>query len=642
MAEGLRRRSGAGAGKEKNDFSPELRCVGCYARHGRLEMPRHLGLPLSRDHFLQRTQKKNEMTTTPKEQRVVLTPRRSYTSRLTVSSEVTKSIGEPVGPDALTNRHRRRQRRAGARGRARATHRWTSRRGAVNDCRTYPSPLLLGLRCPDCLSQGVIAIPLVCPGSVFGGAIRQAVQLRPDNLVTKRRNSRTEGKLEIPEKTRRPGASSSLGVIGITITPDDAVGRRVFSGISRLPRPFVPALLHTHLNHPRRLSRPRFLRAGQEYLGSRVYILVDALVEDFRVLIREAEAAPRAILVTADSGAVSPLIIEIETVPGLRSGAGGDMYFARLFAACGCDAFAGFVTVYTCMMPGNCKCKCFQVVFAVYIVSDDHEVSTPCLGIALLAGLRLHSIRVIAQTTISQEKKARVHPTFKALIHQKRGSDTGDTNTRVRRPIALAADLLWRSWLVRRRPRARRALGSNPSLSFLGAGSSITDADVANSRDPDVCLFPWPSHVGEPGSILGGSFPDFRMWKSCWAICRCSVGFPGDPLFPPSLHSDAAPFSPHFTLIGFKQLERRGRGDVVVRLLTFHRGVPSSIPSGVDHGFSHAVIVSYDAAGRLAFSGISRFPRPGIRPHFTLSGSQGLDFKSLQNPFTPLRKESNA
>ncbi|KAJ8876083.1 hypothetical protein PR048_023992 [Dryococelus australis] len=34
------------------------------------------------------------------------------------------------------------------------------------------------------------------------------------------------------------------------IVPDDAVGRRVFSGIFRFSRPFTPALLHTHLTPP--------------------------------------------------------------------------------------------------------------------------------------------------------------------------------------------------------------------------------------------------------------------------------------------------------------------------------------------------------------------------------------------------------
>ncbi|KAJ8877669.1 hypothetical protein PR048_022124 [Dryococelus australis] len=44
--------------------------------------------------------------------------------------------------------------------------------------------------------------------------------------------------------------------VGIGIVPDDAAGRRVFSGVSHPLTPFfILALLHTHLNHPRRLLR---------------------------------------------------------------------------------------------------------------------------------------------------------------------------------------------------------------------------------------------------------------------------------------------------------------------------------------------------------------------------------------------------
>ncbi|KAJ8887881.1 hypothetical protein PR048_007365 [Dryococelus australis] len=41
----------------------------------------------------------------------------------------------------------------------------------------------------------------------------------------------------------------------VVIVPDDAVGMRVFSGISCFHHPFIPALLHTHLNNPHRLLR---------------------------------------------------------------------------------------------------------------------------------------------------------------------------------------------------------------------------------------------------------------------------------------------------------------------------------------------------------------------------------------------------
>ncbi|KAJ8872160.1 hypothetical protein PR048_025762 [Dryococelus australis] len=44
----------------------------------------------------------------------------------------------------------------------------------------------------------------------------------------------------------------------VGIVPDDAAGRWVFfSGIPCFPRPFIPSPLHTHLNHPNRLSRHR-------------------------------------------------------------------------------------------------------------------------------------------------------------------------------------------------------------------------------------------------------------------------------------------------------------------------------------------------------------------------------------------------
>ncbi|KAJ8879946.1 hypothetical protein PR048_020567 [Dryococelus australis] len=40
------------------------------------------------------------------------------------------------------------------------------------------------------------------------------------------------------------------------IVPDNAACQRIFSGSSHLPRPFIKALLHSHLNQPHRLSRP--------------------------------------------------------------------------------------------------------------------------------------------------------------------------------------------------------------------------------------------------------------------------------------------------------------------------------------------------------------------------------------------------
>ncbi|KAJ8873972.1 hypothetical protein PR048_024812 [Dryococelus australis] len=44
--------------------------------------------------------------------------------------------------------------------------------------------------------------------------------------------------------------SRATGFSQVGIVPDDAAGRRVFSGICRFPCPFIPASLHTNLNHP--------------------------------------------------------------------------------------------------------------------------------------------------------------------------------------------------------------------------------------------------------------------------------------------------------------------------------------------------------------------------------------------------------
>ncbi|KAJ8870374.1 hypothetical protein PR048_029395 [Dryococelus australis] len=59
-----------------------------------------------------------------------------------------------------------------------------------------------------------------------------------------------------PPTKATPGRVTGFSQVGIV--PDDAVGQRVFSGISHFPRPFISAPLHIHFNHPHRLLRPRF------------------------------------------------------------------------------------------------------------------------------------------------------------------------------------------------------------------------------------------------------------------------------------------------------------------------------------------------------------------------------------------------
>ncbi|KAJ8867471.1 hypothetical protein PR048_031273 [Dryococelus australis] len=58
-----------------------------------------------------------------------------------------------------------------------------------------------------------------------------------------------------------PGRITGFSHVGVV--PDDAVGRRVFSEISRFSRPFIPGLLHTRLNCPSLALKTSLLRAAQ-------------------------------------------------------------------------------------------------------------------------------------------------------------------------------------------------------------------------------------------------------------------------------------------------------------------------------------------------------------------------------------------
>ncbi|KAJ8890869.1 hypothetical protein PR048_010378 [Dryococelus australis] len=69
-------------------------------------------------------------------------------------------------------------------------------------------------------------------------------------------------------------AGSPPGFSRVGIVPDDAVGRRVFSGISRFLCPFIPALLHTHLDHSR-LSRARFPVAADAYTSTSFFCFLE-------------------------------------------------------------------------------------------------------------------------------------------------------------------------------------------------------------------------------------------------------------------------------------------------------------------------------------------------------------------------------
>ncbi|KAJ8866590.1 hypothetical protein PR048_032449 [Dryococelus australis] len=75
-----------------------------------------------------------------------------------------------------------------------------------------------------------------------------------------------------PRRTEFNPRPVHSGFSQVGIVPDDTAGRRVFSGISRFPRPFIPALLHTYLTSPSSHSevgsRLLALRVGRIPVGT--------------------------------------------------------------------------------------------------------------------------------------------------------------------------------------------------------------------------------------------------------------------------------------------------------------------------------------------------------------------------------------
>ncbi|KAJ8870334.1 hypothetical protein PR048_029355 [Dryococelus australis] len=69
----------------------------------------------------------------------------------------------------------------------------------------------------------------------------------------------------------------------------------------------------------------------------------------------------------------------------------------------------------------------------------------------------------------------------------------------------------------------------------------------------------------EPGSIPGRFTPGFSQAGIAPGECRWSVGFLRDLPVPPPLNSSAAPYSPHFTLIGSQRLDVKIRPNLFTR-----------------------------------------------------------------------------
>ncbi|KAJ8875165.1 hypothetical protein PR048_023060 [Dryococelus australis] len=89
---------------------------------------------------------------------------------------------------------------------------------------------------------------------------------------------------------------------------------------------------------------------------------------------------------------------------------------------------------------------------------------------------------------------------------------------------------------------------------------SVTERWNGDNKIPRVgaAVTRWVDHLpptkADWDQIRGGSRTDSRTWDSCRTMSLAGAGFLGCLPFPPSLHSDAAPYPPRFNLFGSHDL----------------------------------------------------------------------------------------
>ncbi|KAJ8897553.1 hypothetical protein PR048_002902 [Dryococelus australis] len=179
----------------------------------------------------------------------------------------------------------------------------------------------------------------------------------------------------------------------------------------------------------------------------------------------------------------------------------------------------------------------------------------------------------------------------------------------------------------------------------------VQDAECATL--PLDFKFPQPKYYSNKKACLG------QLYRTCYCLrvirprhfaglCRWSAIFLRDLPSPPPLHSEVAPYSPLFTLIGSQDLDNHEINTSIIGAAVAERLACS--PSTKANRFqspagSLRIFVSGNRAGRcrwsLGFLGDLPFRPPlhssaaPFSPHFTLIGSQDLAFKSRPNISTP-------
>ncbi|KAJ8869317.1 hypothetical protein PR048_030892 [Dryococelus australis] len=440
-----------------------------------------------------------------------------------------------------------------------------------------------------------------------------------------------------PKPARLPPRRIGLHLY-VGILPDDAAGRRVFSGISHFPRPSIPAPLYTHRHDG---NTARLARRSYEALGLRVTVapihgilaVFDAqrdylYTKDGRrgVFMNDIAAdmaAYLAYVLQSTRGMLWRLIqqasaqldkFERSSIVGLRTGKVGWTFWriARLLnhyaiTVSRCWTQCAQEGAYTRLPePGRPQQSTsrehhFIVKLAVQYALHDHRgTSHGSQEYACIQQYRIQrcDTRFIAKQPPPQKEVSWCGVTFpydsrtplvfaEGTLSERRYIQT---ILRPFLPEATKVDLegqllkLWQDLPqenIRRlytcmsdriSPRIRATIFDFKRAYFTV--ESIYNSSHEEEPERRACLQSkaifncrhakcqtMQNLTANRTRFPVRSRPDFRMWESCPDEATGWPVFSGisRPPPPPPLHSDAAPYSPRFTLTGFQDLDVKSR-----------------------------------------------------------------------------------
>ncbi|KAJ8873542.1 hypothetical protein PR048_024360 [Dryococelus australis] len=425
----------------------------------------------------------------------------------------------------------------------------------------------------------------------------------------------------------------------VGIEPDDAAGRRVFSGISHFPCPCIPTLLqslHSLYREPRIWGG----RDGRYLTGAE-----DVVIYACTVQRRERVTAPLTHC-SQHTRVVSDTAFHTHTsLPSHPSHAVVFIGYSRLiehFRKLGLPSHR-HATSYTpsCIMMASSSCGSLHNTHR--LTNPVHHHFTSLGRYSLSAGVDRSLVRNLGHPVGSQldcggEEKLTPSPLLNHQTYFKlqgnilvQDSQDPQTNGIVLHDCHLRKCEVNRPGALVERDQYNRSATAVPCPS-VNPLKYMYDVGWRSDISPHVDS---KSAQVDCGQVEG---PSKAVWKGV-ARTRSELSRVQWLLFAALKYCEIALFHLACDNCFYVLLRLLGRGGCAVSLLASNQDKQGSIPGRVAPGFSHVGVVPDDGAGWWVFSGISRFPRPFIPTLLhslclTLIGSQRLDLRLDCSPPT--------